>query len=64
MSETITFWDDLPNSKTVEGCYVSGCFENTSGGGTQDGVAVTLCALHRTPEGYAEGAARLASWKT
>lgn len=59
----VRFWDDLPNSILLEDCYVAGCNNRTCGGGTQDGIAITLCPQHRTREGLAAGIAAYRSWK-
>lgn len=64
MADEITFWEDNPNLITTECCYVGGCNERTSGGGSRDKLAITLCSQHRTAEGYEDGAAQLRSWKT
>lgn len=60
----ITFWDDIPNSILTESCYVAGCWEKTSGGGSDGDTAVTLCSQHRTETDFDVAVEQLKSWKT
>jgi hypothetical protein len=57
------FWDDVPGSILVENCYVANCQTRTSGGGSRDGSAVSLCAQHRTEADLEAALTRLKGWR-
>ena len=58
----VTFWDDNPKSILLEDCYVPGCTTMTTGGGSKDGVSVSLCPSHRNREGVEIGIGELKRW--